>query len=127
MDYWLNNPLQGDVLVPVPLHPRKLRERGYNQAALLAHELGKTVNLEMVDNCLTRIKYTSPQARSNSVVERRSNVNQSFICRDQRLKNRQVILIDDVSTSGATLDACATVLKSAGALSVWGLVLAREI
>jgi predicted amidophosphoribosyltransferase len=61
------------------------------------------------------------------VEERRSNVVDAFSCRDRRLQDKQVLLIDDVSTSGATLDACATVLKANGATSVWGLVLAREI
>jgi predicted amidophosphoribosyltransferase len=61
------------------------------------------------------------------VDERRINVANAFSCRDQRLKGKQVLLIDDVSTSGATLDACAQALKEAGATTVWGLVLAKEI
>ena len=59
--------------------------------------------------------------------ERLSNVVGAFTCCDDRLRDKQVLLIDDVSTSGATLDACAAALKAAGAKSVWGLVLAREI
>jgi len=61
------------------------------------------------------------------VEERWSNVAGVFACRDDRLRDKQVLLIDDVSTSGATLDACAATLKAAGAILVWGLVLAREI
>jgi len=61
------------------------------------------------------------------VEERRDNVVGIFDCRDDRLRGRQVLLIDDVATSGATLDACATVLKTSGVISVWALVLAREI
>jgi ComF family protein len=126
-DYLVSNPMPGEVLVPVPLHHKRLRERGYNQSSLLAKELGKLTNLPVVDNCLIRQRYAPPQARTSTVDERRSNVANAFLCRDRRLKNKQVLLIDDVSTSGSTLDACARALKEAGATTVWGLVLAREI
>jgi ComF family protein len=117
----------GEVLVPVPLHHKRLRERGYNQSSLLAKELGKLTNLPVVDDCLIRQRYAPPQARTSTVDERRSNVANAFLCRDRRLEGKQVLLIDDVSTSGSTLDACARALKEAGATTVWGLVLAREI
>jgi ComF family protein len=126
-DYLITNPVPGEVVVAVPLHPKRLRERGYNQSSLLAKELGKLANLPVVDDCLIRQRHSPPQARTANVDERRSNVADAFSCRDQRLKGKQVLLIDDVSTSGATLDGCARALKQAGATSVWGLVLAREI
>jgi len=126
-DYLATNPIPGEVLVPVPLHQKRLRERGYNQSRLLAKELGKLTNLPVVDDCLIRQRHAPPQARSSTVEERRRNVAGAFVCRDHRLQNKQVLLIDDVSTSGATLDAGATALKATGATSVWGLVLAREI
>jgi ComF family protein len=126
-DYLTANPLPADVLVPVPLHHKRLRERGYNQSRLLALELSKLSGLPLVDDCLVRERYTTPQARTSSVDERRSNVADAFACRDRRLEDRAVLLIDDVATSGATLDACARALKKVGASSVWGLVLAKEI
>jgi len=126
-DYLISNPVPGEVLVPVPLHRKRLKERGYNQSSLLAQELVKLTNLPLIDNCLVRERHALPQARTATVEERRSNVANAFSCRDGRLKGRQVLLIDDVATSGATLDACARALKEAGAASVWGLVLAREI
>jgi len=126
-DYLIANPIPGEVLVPVPLHHKRLRERGYNQSSLLARELGKLTNLPIVDDCLTRQKRTPPQARTSNVNERLSNVADAFTCHDRRLQDKQILLIDDVSTSGATLDACAGALKAAGVASVWGLVLAREI
>lgn len=126
-DYLVTNPVPGEVLVPVPLHRRRLRERGYNQSSLLARELGKLISLPVVDDYLVRQKHALPQARTSNIDERKSNVADAFICRDHRLRGRQVLLIDDVSTSGATFDACAAVLKAAGAASVWGLALAREI
>jgi len=124
-DYLRNNPVPGEVLVPVPLHRKRIRDRGYNQSSLLANELGKLTDLPVVDGCLIRRQYTPPQARTSTVAERRSNVTNAFICRDHRLRGKQVLLIDDVSTSGATLDACASALKEA--TSVWGLVLAKEV
>ena len=126
-DYLTANSLPGEVLVPVPLHPRRLRERGHNQSQRLAEELSNLTNLPVTGDCLIRKHHTPPQARTATVEERRSNVTNAFTCVNDRLRDKQVLLIDDVSTSGATLDACAKALKTAGATSVWGLVLAREI
>ena len=126
-DYLIHYPLPFQVLVPVPLHRKRLRERGYNQSYLLAQELGKLLTLPVVDDCLARQIFVLPQAQTKSVEERRNNVKRAFACLNSRLQNTQVLLIDDVSTSGATLDACAAALKSGGVISVWGLVLAREI
>ena len=126
-NYLSGHPIPGEVLVPVPLHPKRLKERGYNQSALLASELGKLTNLPVIEDCLVRRQNTSPQAKTATVEERRNNVSEAFICRNDTLRGRQIILIDDVSTSGATLNACAQALKAAGAASVWGLVMAREI
>ena len=121
------NPLPADVLVPVPLHHKRLRERGYNQSRLLALELANITSLPLVDDCLARERYTPPQVRTPTVDERRRNVADAFTCRDRRLEDSAVLLIDDVATSGATLDACARALKESGASSVWGLMLAKEI
>jgi len=125
--YLITNPVPADVLVPVPLHQKRLRERGYNQSRLLARELGRLTDLPLIDDCLVRQRHTPPQARTSTVAERRSNIADAFACLDHRLREKRVLLIDDVATSGATLDACAAVLKASGAASVWGLVMAREI
>jgi ComF family protein len=126
-NYLIHNPLPGQVMVPVPLHPKRLKERGYNQSYLLARELSKLVSMPVVDDCLARVRYVLPQAQTKSVDERRSNVRQAFSCLNYRLQGKQVLLIDDVSTSGATLDACASALKANGVMSVWGIVLSREL
>lgn len=126
-DYILANRVPGEVLVPVPLHRKRLRERGYNQSRLLAEGLGRLSNLPVVADCLVRQKDNPPQARTATVEERRDNVVGVFACRDDRLRGKQVLLIDDVATSGATLDACAEVLKASGVVSVWALTFAREI
>jgi len=124
--YLKNNPIPADILVPVPVHASRLRERGYNQSELLARELGKISGLPVVTGSLVRTKAATPQASSPSKEQRRQNVVGAFACRDDRLKDRQVLLVDDVATSGATLGAAAEALKQAGAVAVWGLVLARE-
>lgn len=126
-DYLRLNPLPGEVLVPVPLHPQRLRERGYNQSSLLTRELGKLTNLWVVEDCLIRVKQAQPQVRAAGLEERRRNVADAFVCQNDKLSGKQVILIDDVCTSGATLESCATALKNKGALLVWGLTLAREV
>ncbi|OIP27394.1 MAG: amidophosphoribosyltransferase [Chloroflexi bacterium CG_4_9_14_3_um_filter_45_9] len=126
-DYLATNPLPGEVLVPVPLHPKRLKQRGYNQSSLLAREVSKLVNLPVIENCLIRAKQGQPQVKTTSVEERQKNVIDAFVGRDERVSGKQIILIDDVCTSGATLESCARALKNRGALSVWGLTLAREI
>ncbi len=126
-DYLITNPIPGEVMVPVPLHQKRLRERGYHQSRLLAGELGKLINLPVVADYLIRQRHTPPQARTSTVEERRSNVANAFTCRNYRLQYKQVLLIDDVTTSGATLNACASALKVVGATSVWGLVLTTEV
>ena len=126
-EYLIASPLDIDVLVPVPLHRKRLRERGYNQARLLAKELGKLINIPVVDDVLIRLRHTPPQARTANIEERTHNIADAFACRGNGLRDRRVLLLDDVATSGTTLDACATVLKASGVASVWGLVMAREI
>jgi ComF family protein len=115
----------GEVLVPVPLHPKRLRQRGYNQALLLAQELSKIIGLPVDEDALIRAQDVVPQARTKSAAERRQNVRHAFAC-NRNMADKQILLIDDVCTTGATLDACAIALKAAGASSVWGLTVARE-
>jgi len=125
-DYLQTYPLPGDVLMPVPLHPKRLRERGYNQAALLADEIGRLRDMPVVETALVRQRDTVTQARAASAAERRGNVHDAFTSRHD-LHNERILLVDDVCTTGATLDACAAALKAAGAGSVYGLTVAREI
>lgn len=125
--YIKSNPLPVDTLVPVPLHPRRLRQRGYNQSLLLARQLGRLTALPVVDGALARRKNTVPQVTTSNMHARQLNVSDAFICRGRRLAGRHVLLIDDVCTTGATLAACADAMKAAGAASVRALTLAREV
>lgn len=127
VSYLETNSLSVEVVVPVPLHPKRLRERGYNQSSLLARELSKQSGLPLVEDCLYRFKNSPPQAETNTAEERWKNVAGAFECHNDKLRGKRVLLIDDVCTSGATLEACAEVLKDGGVAMVWGLTLAREI
>ena len=123
--YMADRTVPGDLIMPVPLHRRRLRARGYNQSALLARELCKLTALPQANNLLTRVKDGPPQVEAASRSQRRTNVDGSFKTAGD-VAGLKVLLIDDVVTTGTTMSACAAALKAAGAASVWGLALARE-
>ena len=125
--YLVENPITADMLVPVPLHPRRLRERGYNQSLLLARRLGRLSGIPVCPDALKRLIDTPPQARTAGAAERHRNMRGAFMSVNGKSKGKRVLLIDDVSTSGATMDACAAALKQGGAESVRGLTVAREV
>ena len=120
------SPLPVQVVVPVPLHPRRERERGYNQAFLLAREVSRTLELPMDRSCLVRVKNSPPQAAASTIEERRTNVADSFEA-VHSIHGAGVLLIDDVCTTAATIEACAIALRKAGASSVWGLTFAKTV
>ncbi len=123
----VDHPLPVDVIVPVPLHPRRLKERGYNQAEVIARPLGEAASLAVTPAALQRTVWTEPQARMGDRTHRARNVNGAFAARAELVAGRRVAVVDDVCTTGATLNACADALTAAGAVSVWGLTLAREL
>jgi len=116
-----------DLLVPVPLHPRRLRERGFNQSLLLARVVSRVHKIPLQFNLLERIRYTQPQTQLSGA-EREKNMRGAFRVRKNILPaGINILLIDDVFTSGATVGECARVLKEAGARQVQVLTLARAI
>ena len=117
--------LEGDLLVPVPLHSKRERQRGYNQSLLLAQAVGDATGLAVEPRALTRVT-SVPSQVSLRAEERRTNVAGGFRAKHGSVSGRRILVIDDVCTTGATLEACALSLKEAGAVSVWGLALARE-
>jgi len=138
-EYWREQPLPADVIVPVPLHVARQRERGYNQADLLARALGHSINLPVSGNALRRVRPTPAQVGLN-MAERRANVCGAFASPgisyaqgssvtwgnpDVPVYGQRVLVVDDVCTTGATLEACSLALRAAGAVSVWGFTLAR--
>lgn len=123
-EYWQEANLPTDLVIPVPLHPSRQKERGFNQAGLLASVLAERARLPLNDRHLTRTRATPPQVGLGAE-ERKVNVQDAFTWEGNRLEGVRVLLIDDVCTTGATLEACAVALRAGGAGSVWALTLAR--
>lgn len=114
-----------DAIVPLPLHPARERARGYNQASLLAHQLGRELGLPVLA-AARRTRDTRDQIGLDRR-ERQANVHGAFTCSaPQEVAGRRLLLVDDVCTTGSTLLACAAPLLRAKAASVWGLVVARQ-
>lgn len=122
--------MQADLLIPMPLHSERIRERGYNQAQLLAEICARQLGIPMSTDVVMRHRATEAQVGLKAV-ERQHNVAGAFSCTPAfvtgALIGRKIVLIDDVCTTGATLEACTNPLFAAGASSVWGLVLARPL
>jgi ComF family protein len=119
--------LEADVVVPVPLHRERERERGYNQAALLSKPLATRLRLPHKAVLLVRTR-ARPDKQVLSLEERWESVRGAFATRPgSQVDNLRVLLVDDVLTTGATLDACARALREAGAKSVIGLTAARAV
>ncbi|BCW87925.1 hypothetical protein sos41_10570 [Alphaproteobacteria bacterium SO-S41] len=119
-----------DVVVPVPLHRWRLLRRRYNQAAVLANALARTSGLTPLPNALIRTRPTPSQGAMVSARARRRNVLGAFAVTPRtktKLAGQRVILVDDVMTTGATLEACARALTRAGAAEVMALTLARVV
>jgi len=113
------------VLIPVPLHPRRQRERGYNQSLLIARALSEMWNIELLPQALRRTRFTQPQVKLNAD-ERAQNVSEVFAPHHaEKIAGRTVLLVDDVITTGATVSACAQALHQAGAAGVIAVALAR--
>ncbi len=123
-DYLSAEPIEADVIVPVPLHETRAKERGYNQSELLAIELGKILNVPVSSEELKRERPTKAQM-SLPAAERVANVRGAFSYKGGEFFGNRILLIDDVCTTGATLEACSLALQRGGAKLVWGLCVAR--
>lgn len=120
---WHAHDITADVIVPVPLHARREAERGYNQAELLARELSRQVGVPTAPRELVRTVRTRPQVGLTRA-ERQRNIAGAFQCTD-KVPGLRIVLVDDVCTTGATLESCAAALKDRGAATVVGLTVAR--
>ena len=107
-----------DAIVPVPLHGKRKRRRGYNQAAVIAKHLGKLSGIFVDENSVVRVKDTKPQKQFNDK-QRRKNLKQAFRVSRRWKKWNVVLLVDDIYTTGSTIDAVAGVLKKAGTQKVF--------
>lgn len=137
------------ILIPIPLHKKRLRWRGFNQAELLALEISRQLDIPLANNIISRSKHSLPQAKIKSSWQRKQNIKKAFKLNSRfdiesydlaagkvvlersnlelknSLKNKTLILIDDVSTSGATLEECGQALKSLNPKQILGLVAAQ--
>jgi ComF family protein len=115
-----------DVVSAVPLHESRLRQRGYNQAALLARQVAQIQKWTFAPNALRRVRETASQVDLNAQ-ERRANVDGAFAAEPVFCDGKRVLVIDDVLTTGSTLSACADALRAAGATQVYGATVAGAV
>lgn len=125
-EYFRQLEWQVDLVVPVPLGANRMAERGYNQATLLARPLAWANNLSFHAKALWRTRETRSQV-GLSAISRQENVAGAFQAKPGFVRDRNVLVVDDVTTSGATLDSCACALLAAGARTIYGLTLARAV
>jgi ComF family protein len=120
----LNWPL--DLLVPIPLGKKRLRERGYNQVALVARPLAYELGLAFMPQALQKVRDTRSQVGLN-VEERRQNVSEAYQANPLAVKRRSVLIMDDVATTGSTIASSAEALLAAGAEAVYAVTIARAL
>lgn len=117
--------IENTILIPVPLHKKRLKWRGFNQSYQLLREINKYTKISENNVDLVRIKYKKPQTKLKAKY-RKENIKNCFAWHGTNLKKRNIILVDDITTTGATLEECARILKKNGAGEIWGLVIARN-
>jgi len=123
-----------DAIIPVPLHPRRLRWRGFNQSELLANHISNNLvanfTIPIKKDWLLRKRFTQPQMKIKKYSERLDNLQGAFTLNPktpiQNLQGKTLLLIDDIATTGATLFECAKILKASGAKKVFSVVIARQ-
>ena len=113
------------MIIPVPLHEKRLKSRGFNQAEIIGKVLSGKLNIQLRTDILKRVKDTSSQVKLNKKA-REENIKDAFTVNSKvKFKNMKALLVDDIFTSGATLNECAKILKKAGVQKVWGFTLAH--
>jgi predicted amidophosphoribosyltransferase len=115
-----------DLLVPAPLGAQRLRDRGYNQVALVARPLAYELGWEYAPGALTKVRETRSQV-GLTISERRDNVAKAYQADPRKVAQKSVLLMDDVSTTGSTISSCAEAFLSAGAREVYALTIARAL
>jgi ComF family protein len=119
------NTAEPEIIIPVPLHKKRLQQRGFNQALLLARAFFPNQHLQINSRILERHRYTEPQTSLSGEMRRRNLKNAFQVIDRQAVEGKRVMLVDDVFTTGTTVNECAKVLKKAGAKEVQVLTLAR--
>lgn len=124
--YWLAHIPPTDMIVPVPLHPRRRRQRGYNQSELLAKQLSNHADIPTRTDLLVRTRHTTPQVEL-SAAARQMNMTNAFACAAHIPSGTSILLIDDVCTTGSTLNACATALHAQNVGPIHALTLGHAV
>lgn len=115
-----------DIIIPVPVHKKRKNERGYNQTELIAREIAKGLNIKMEKDVLIKSINTKAQS-SLSKEERRDNIKGAFKAQNlQKIKDKNILVIDDIYTTGSTINECGRILKSTGAKSIGALTIAKD-
>lgn len=109
--------IPSDMVIPVPLHKRKKRERGYNQSELIARGLSEAAGVALRADLVFRQRFTDSQT-TLSLQERKKNMEEAFQCTRAEVRGKSIIVVDDIITTGATIESCAQVLKNAGAVAI---------
>ncbi len=118
--------IQNSALIPVPLHKKRQKQRGYNQSEEIAKELALTFKAPLLKDVLIKTKAIQPQMEL-SKEERKENIKSAFSIKSaEDIKGKKIFLIDDVFTTGSTVEECAKILKEAGAQEVWAITIARD-
>jgi len=126
-DCVIKNELEFDYILPVPLCEKRLKSRGYNQALLLTNEISKILNKPVLENVLIRVKETPTQTILNTQ-ERLENMKDAFKVKDKKIiKNKTLLIIDDVYTTGATIDSCCKVLKDSGSSKIYCVTVGHTV
>lgn len=115
-----------DIIIPVPIHRKRMKKRGYNQSELIARNIARSTGLEFVADALTKVKNNIAQSTLNRE-DRQNNVRDVYGIKNiEKIKNKRVVLIDDIYTTGSTVNECSRILKNAGANKVAVLVIAKD-
>ncbi len=115
-----------DMIIPVPISKKRKQERGYNQSTLIAREIAQKANIKIITNALYKIKHTIEQSKLNQEQRKQNAKNVYAIQKQETLKNKKILLIDDIYTTGITANKCCEVLKQAEPQKIGVLVLARD-
>ena len=115
-----------DTIIPVPISKKRYKERGYNQSLLIAKEIARQTNLKLVNNCLIKTKNIIEQSKLNKE-DRQQNIQGVYkLQNEQLIKNKNVILVDDIYTTGSTVNECSRMLKQGKTNKIGVLVLAKD-
>ena len=116
-----------DIICPVPIHKKRIKQRGYNQSKLIAKQIAKNItNLKFKNNLIKKIQNNKPQSSLNRESRKQNVQNVYSICRKEQIQGKNILLFDDIYTTGSTIKECAKILKNAGANKIGAVTIAKD-